>query len=575
MFRTEALRQRIELIIHLIEFGRQLIVIQGAPGLGKTSLLNAIEESADSTWVFIRVTAARTSSRETLLEKVAANLDFEPTERFAEQEIIEEVRRRLQILDGNKQKGVLLIDDAEALPVECLALLLELAHTEDDSTELRVVIAADNSESSVLDQLHASARQNALIHTVDMPHMDRDQTASLISWWQDQELNAELDIRPGSFSTAAIDEIFAQSDGVPGDILILARQKWLSGQNVTLRADPVKKYIAVGAVALLLIGLFTFFGKDTKEPEVEELVIDLPDASQPPLQPILTESTADEPAAVNQVVPKEPGLEPKRLVNEDSEATRKTLAEQKPNESILEGTLQDIGESTDPPALVADDNLGDMLAATIATEVIADIPPETSLASDEASERDATVEPSPDTVAPAAAAQAQAKPAAPTQQRVEEASAKAQKTAPKVSIRLRSDATATKTSPESDPPVVKPPTPATPAKPAPDPAPPPSQTKPQKPQQPYTLAHLLRHSPDGYVLQLFGVRNHDAAAKYLKKHNLEANSAVVASMHDGEPWYVVIYGSYPTRDAASKAAKSLGKKLESLKPWPRPVASLK
>ena len=122
---------------------------------------------------------------------------------------------------------------------------------------------------------------------------------------------------------------------------------------------------------------------------------------------------------------------------------------------------------------------------------------------------------------------------------------------------------------------MKSPTPATPAKPAPDPAPPPSQTKPQKPQQPYTLAHLLRHSPDGYVLQLFGVRNHDAAAKYLKKHNLEANSAVVASMHDGEPWYIVIHGSYPTRDAASKAAQSLGKKLESLKPWPRPVASLK
>ena len=554
MFRTEALRQRIELIIHLIEFGRQLIVIQGAPGLGKTSLLNAIEESADSTWVFIRVTAARTTSRETLLEKIAANLDFEPTERFAEHEIIEEIRRRLQILDGNKQKGVLLIDDAEKLPAECLALLLELAHTEDDSTELRVVIAADNSESSVLDQLHAGARQNALVHTVDMPHMDRDQTASLISWWQDQELNIELDHRPGLFSTATIDEIFEQSDGVPGDILVLARQKWLTGQNVTLRTDPVKKYIALGAIALLLIGVFTFFGKDTKDPEVEELVIDLPEASQPPAQTVLPEGTRDKPAVKAEVSD-----------DKDSEEMLDTVV-LRDGESVLDGTLQDISESTEPPALVADDNLSDMLAATIATEVIADISAEKSPANEKATARDAPVQPPPGDAAP----ETRDKPTKQTTLNVAESPAKVEKPAPKVSVRLRSDADASKAPTESGESVAKAPAPTPKAKPQPSPP-----TKPQNPQQPYTLAHLLRHSPDGYVLQLFGVRDHDATAKYLKKHNLESNSAVVASMHDGEPWYVVIHGSYATREAASNAAKSLSKQLESLKPWPRPVASLK
>ena len=92
---------------------------------------------------------------------------------------------------------------------------------------------------------------------------------------------------------------------------------------------------------------------------------------------------------------------------------------------------------------------------------------------------------------------------------------------------------------------------------------------------PYTLAHLLRDLPNGYVLQLFGVRDHDAASNYIAKHELQAESAIVASMHEGQPWYVVIHGRFQNRDEAAKAAQSLSQRLSNVKPWPRPVSSLK
>jgi len=129
---------------------------------------------------------------------------------------------------------------------------------------------------------------------------------------------------------------------------------------------------------------------------------------------------------------------------------------------------------------------------------------------------------------------------------------------PKISVKIRSQANAGgKSSVTEEPKPVL-------AKPA---------EKPKK--TTYSLARLLRESPNGYVLQLFGVRNHDAATKYIAKHNITADSTVVASMHEGSPWYVVIYGQYGSRAKASEAIPGISQKLPSVKHWPRPICQTK
>ncbi len=139
-----------------------------------------------------------------------------------------------------------------------------------------------------------------------------------------------------------------------------------------------------------------------------------------------------------------------------------------------------------------------------------------------------------------------------------EKAAETQVDTPKISVKIRSQAnTGEKPSVTGEPKPVLP----KPAK------------KPKK--TTYSLARLLRESPNGYVLQLFGVRNHDAATKYIAKHKITADSTVVASMHEGSPWYVVIYGQYVSRAKASEAIPGISQKLPSVKPWPRPISSLK
>ncbi|MEM7465802.1 MAG: AAA family ATPase [Pseudomonadota bacterium] len=556
MFRTEALRQRIELINHLIEFGRQLILIQGGPGLGKTTLLNALVEAADPNWIFVSVIAGPTLKRASLIEKIADSLDFEPTERFEEHEVLDEIQRRLQILTKSNQIVVLTIDDAEQLPVESYGLLFELAHRDDDAIEMRVVLSANNADATMLDQLHANNDQQAVIHTVDMPHMDHEQTASLLSWWQEQEFRGDDAGRKTIFSASTVDEIHAQSKGVPGDILILARQFWLTGQNSTLRPDPVKKYIALGIVAIIAIGLFSFFGKDFGEPEVEEQLIELPTEEQVPAPKTIPD------ASVMETAP-EPSEQVTDKAIESGNNTSPQNHEPTPDNNL--GATISSNENVEHLPLVVGDNLDAMLAATLAEEITTNATTVESHSEALSSPQDEPKDQEPEKIESET-------PATMVKQAQMESKPETAKVQPKVVVKIRSQPEAPEPSPTLEPPVAEsPPRPSSPAPAATLPKP----SSPAKSSGEYSLARLLRESPNGYVLQLFGVRNHDAASKYVAKHKLDGSSTIVASMHNGEPWYVLIYGQFETREAATDVAKTLTNKLTNIKPWPRPVSSLK
>lgn len=563
MFRTEALRQRIELINHLIEFARQIILIQGPTGFGKSALLNAIEESANKTWVFIRINAGPTLNRESLLGKISAHLDFEPTEKFSEEEVCAEILRRLEILDRTKQIAVLMIDDAQELPSDTYSLLLSLAHNDEASAELRIVLAADNTESSLLDNLQTNSSQQALIHSVDMPRMDRDQTASLLSWWQDQQLNPSDETNVPKFSSAIIDEIFTHSEGVPGTILTLARQHRLSGSNVPLRSDPAKKYIAFGVGALLVITLIAFFGKEVDDSGEQDLTINLPDEipadisdatnNQAPMAAVEGPLANPIAPAGTEVVEQEPVARPaSEEIHTPSSAGNK-----------LGGT---ISSTNAPLALEPANDLDSMLAAALVEQVL---PTPSTVTITKAP----AMEAQPPNANPDEAVKVEIK----TTSEPSKADSRGEKpTVPnvspkvsdgsKISIKIRQrpvppvkdEPTAPKQITKA-PPVVAATT-----------APLPTAAAPE-----YALANLLRDQPNGYVLQLFGVRDHSAAVKYIENNGLANKSTIVASMHEGQPWYVVIFGQFASRADATVAAKDLAKTLPQINPWPRPVSSLK
>lgn len=117
--------------------------------------------------------------------------------------------------------------------------------------------------------------------------------------------------------------------------------------------------------------------------------------------------------------------------------------------------------------------------------------------------------------------------------------------------------------------VEAPPETATPALPA---APPPAVPSD-------SLAHredwLLAQDAARYTLQLLGTRNEDAARKFIEQLALPAEKvSYYKGLYKGGDWYVVLYGSYSSRSAASADIATLPETLRAANPWPRPMKSV-
>lgn len=109
--------------------------------------------------------------------------------------------------------------------------------------------------------------------------------------------------------------------------------------------------------------------------------------------------------------------------------------------------------------------------------------------------------------------------------------------------------------------------------PAPAPAPAP-EPKPAQPAAPSSAASNWYAQQPGsrYALQVVGSRSESNIQALVREGGGEYR--YFKKMHQGQPLYVLTYGSFATRDAAQAAVKTLPAKLQANKPWPRTLASI-
>ncbi|MDA7084862.1 AAA family ATPase [Pseudomonas sp. SA3-5] len=76
-----------------------------------------------------------------------------------------------------------------------------------------------------------------------------------------------------------------------------------------------------------------------------------------------------------------------------------------------------------------------------------------------------------------------------------------------------------------------------------------------------------------YTLQILGARAEDSAQAFVREYGAQYH--YFKKQHQGQPLYVVTYGSFATREAAQVALSGLPGKVQAGKPWPRTFASIK
>ncbi|MDJ0741536.1 MAG: SPOR domain-containing protein, partial [Gammaproteobacteria bacterium] len=88
------------------------------------------------------------------------------------------------------------------------------------------------------------------------------------------------------------------------------------------------------------------------------------------------------------------------------------------------------------------------------------------------------------------------------------------------------------------------------------------------------LAWVRARAPGRYTLQLVGARDRAAVDAFVRVHRVAQPYAIFERQLNGRPWYSLVAGDYPSRDAAVAARGRLPKALARSDIWPRTFASV-
>lgn len=101
--------------------------------------------------------------------------------------------------------------------------------------------------------------------------------------------------------------------------------------------------------------------------------------------------------------------------------------------------------------------------------------------------------------------------------------------------------------------------------------------------KPITKSHLAvknnipkinNSSAVGYTLQLIGLSNEKSMENFVALNKLDKSAAYYHTQLKGKDWYVILYGEFPTQEAAKAAVTKLPAQVQAQKPWVRTLASV-
>lgn len=81
-------------------------------------------------------------------------------------------------------------------------------------------------------------------------------------------------------------------------------------------------------------------------------------------------------------------------------------------------------------------------------------------------------------------------------------------------------------------------------------------------------------TPNFYTLQLASSTNAELIKKYFVENSLVGKGGYYKNRREGEYWYALVYGAYPSVSAANAAAASLPADLKKWSPWVRKLKNI-
>lgn len=270
---TKERAEKLDLLGQLILNQRDIIILCGAEGVGKTKLLNTFKKQRENVWPICLLQGLETLN----FEQIQIQL-FSAIQQYNPELLNHELQSALSFCEQQQQKAVLMIDDAVNLTTGLISSLTEYAL---HNPGLRVVFAftreqlySKNATDSVLDDCYF----------MEIPPLTKQQLAVFL---QDFSVFTNVASEKPEINDKLIAKLYQCSAGIPGKVV--AQLPLLLNRKQKKTFTPsLKKLVAGGILLTSVISFFLIYKASYKD--------DLPNSL--PLKPAKLPAKQNAPAIV-------------------------------------------------------------------------------------------------------------------------------------------------------------------------------------------------------------------------------------------------------------------------------------
>ncbi len=514
VFFSPELKQRLDLLRHLVENSEMIPLVKGPAEAGKSTLIRELSQNASEVWRTALFIASPALQPEQFFHSLADAYSVREGESY----LVDALLRRFENLSLDGTLPVVVIDDAHLLPEATLAIILEL-HARAPK-EVRFLLFAEPAIENILAPLRSRNLNLQPLQELEMPRLTRDQ----IRHYVEGLLQARSGAEAPALSAAQLERICKESDGLPGRVTRLVDEIGASRLNGWLKKMPPIQMagLALAVVLVLMLLIFQdainalFGGGEDEQPimETQEPGREIPLQLPPPAQEQVTEQVPAPKA--------EPEAEALLLPQPVETPTPEPSASAEAPEAVAEEAQEAVVPPPEPEAPDA-----------MAEEAASPVEP-TENGEERQVTPDQTAEPAVP-AAPALMAEEPAKPAPATEK----------------------------------PPAAEKPAETAKPKPAPKPA---RQTADSGGVK--SEAWLLRQNPAAYTLQLASMQDKAGVPRMVELYKLPGPFAYYRTTRNGAPWYPVLYGLYLNQKDALAARDKLAAGYGLKGAWVRKIGSI-
>lgn len=211
-FFGEASRQAIfEALLYTINRGDGIVKVTGEVGCGKTMILRMLAEHLGDDVVIVYINAPNFSPKDMLFficNELQIPVDFN----LPKISIINALKEKLISLHSTSKKAVLLIDEAQTIPIDTLEELRLLSNLEtNDDKLLQMVLFGQPELDKALEKPEIRQLKSRITYSIDLPKFSIDEVQSYLNYRLRAVGYRGLDI----FNKSMAKKIHAISDGYP------------------------------------------------------------------------------------------------------------------------------------------------------------------------------------------------------------------------------------------------------------------------------------------------------------------------------------------------------------------------